>query len=367
MDPAGALIPLLLEPRVQVQIHTAATSQVIAVPSQPMESLTWYWLRLSRSEPPDQASGDEQRGKLYRSALRQFEELMRAAEATGPAARPLPLFYALSQAGRAIVAAKGGADPKGHGLRLRKPAESPLETLVYPIKGGALGAVAKAVGSPTLAQPVEIGALVYSMPELGGTVGANLLLDSDERWPRPLFVWPEPPSHPKIASKEWIRTGVVFDVSTLIETPGDLRRELDHYPAARGRWESVGSVLSISPLPAVWTPWGRGEMIDWTASTGGLDAVAPEYRWLDRRWLRPEVVPGEEPPSPLMTWWTILFALSMFARYYPVAWVQALDPDSSPIAVPLERTMSEALEAVPHLVLEALAGQPWLLPAPPLR
>ncbi|MEJ7786194.1 MAG: hypothetical protein WKF96_15415, partial [Solirubrobacteraceae bacterium] len=36
----------------------------------------------------------------------QSEQLMRAAQSVGPAARPLPLFYALSQATRAICVAR---------------------------------------------------------------------------------------------------------------------------------------------------------------------------------------------------------------------------------------------------------------------
>jgi hypothetical protein len=66
-----------------------------------------------------------------------------------------------------------------------------------------------------------------------------------------------------------------------------------------------------------------------------------------------------------MTWWAILFALSMLARYYPTAWTHALDENSSPDAVLLERALDIALDAVPHLVFEAvgLSGEgPLLLP-----
>ncbi|MBF6605700.1 MAG: hypothetical protein IVW53_08995 [Chloroflexi bacterium] len=66
-----------------------------------------YWLRASLFAPPAAATADAQRAATYRAALQQFEELLHAAEATGYAARPLPLFYALSQAGRAIVASRG--------------------------------------------------------------------------------------------------------------------------------------------------------------------------------------------------------------------------------------------------------------------
>ena len=75
-------------------------------------------------------------------------------------------------------------------------------------------------------------------------------------------------------------------------------------------------------------------------------------------WLRPHVVPvpGEYPPTLLMTWWLVLFALSMLARYHTREWVAALDVDHSDVAVHLERCMSMAMEVVPALVLDAIEG-----------
>jgi hypothetical protein len=102
-----------------------------------------------------------------------------------------------------------------------------------------------------------------------------------------------------------------------------------------------------------------------------LDEIAPEYRWVGRRWLRPALSGSQEPPSPLLTWWALLFALSMLARYHPAKWATALDRRQSPAAVELERAMDLAVEAVPHLVLNAIAPKPVLLPpfpsVPPLE
>ena len=64
----------------------------------------WQSIRLLRARPPVPVTGE--RLGVFVSALEQAEQLMRAARDVGPAARPLPLFYALSQAGRAITAAK---------------------------------------------------------------------------------------------------------------------------------------------------------------------------------------------------------------------------------------------------------------------
>lgn len=63
-----------------------------------------------------------------------------------------------------------------------------------------------------------------------------------------------------------------------------------------------------------------------------------------------------------MTWWLVLYALSMFARYYPREWVAALDVDSSPFGVVLDRTMVRGILALPQLVLSEVIGVPILLP-----
>jgi hypothetical protein len=65
---------------------------------------------------------------------------------------------------------------------------------------------------------------------------------------------------------------------------------------------------------------------------------------------------SEAPLSQLMVWWALLFGLSIVARYDPALWTRALNPDSSPLAVPLESLLEEALEVVPALVLEPMFG-----------
>lgn len=67
--------------------------------------MVWYFLRMSRWKPPGLAAEGE-RADLYRAALQQFEDLMVASAASGPAGSPLPLYYAISQAGRAVLAAR---------------------------------------------------------------------------------------------------------------------------------------------------------------------------------------------------------------------------------------------------------------------
>lgn len=97
---------------------------------------------------------------MFQSALAQAEELWDAASVAGPASRPLPLFYCLSQAGRAVCAAWTRGDrwkPRTHGLSGQ---EAPDDTGVAPqvfdyaaaVSGSKLPAfsmIAEATGSLT--------------------------------------------------------------------------------------------------------------------------------------------------------------------------------------------------------------------------
>lgn len=79
-----------------------------------------------------------------------------------------------------------------------------------------------------------------------------------------------------------------------------------------------------------------------------LAKVAPEYRYRGDRFLRPSVdAVGAEPPSPLMTWWLLLYSFSILARYEPRRWLKLLDQDSSKVAVLLRYALEEALTALP--------------------
>jgi hypothetical protein len=292
---------------------------------------------------------------VYRAALQQFEELVRAAQSSGPASRPLPLFYALAQAGRAIVAVKGGPMHFGHGLALGDPQEDPLETTVRPggqsKKGlGHFQAVAQAAGSPLLNDTVPIGAVIASLPEL-----ANVLL-LHEDWPQALPIW----------ERAWYKglgmpglTPVTMVIDQERVRFDDLLKLLADYPTVRNRITESKAVATLEALPTYATPEGQGVGALFQGDAADLETAAPQYRIAGRRWLRPSIA-GSDPPTPIMTWWLLLYALSMYARYHPQAWVAALDVDSSPAAVTLERAMTRALDALPQLVLNEVLSGPIL-------
>jgi hypothetical protein len=300
--------------------------------------------------------------------MQQFEELIEAAERVGAPARPLPLFYALSQAGRAVAAAHAG-EPwllRGHGLQLKDEGRPLLERRVAPDQraDASFRRVAEVTGSDVLEQAVIVGALCASLPELAVVpelCGAN---------PRAMFVKPIAQSSEAILvmSREVDAYVVNLPADVAIATdPGSLLAEhMQHYPAAAG-W-AVDDHLRLLPPRDGWAATAvlRWRVAEAVQSPNEADRqarmreVAPPYRQSDQQWCRPAVTRGTV-LTPLMSWWALLYALSMVARYEPATWVDLLDVDRSPLAVSLERVLKEALEAVPHLVLDALRGEPFLL------
>src|SRR4051812_39627121 len=97
-----------------------------------MADEAWRSIRALRAAPPLLARDGERRA-VFSAALQQSEELFAAAAKAGPASKPLPLFYALSQAGRAIAAAHNAAETwriAGHGLTVTAPPSDIRKTSV---------------------------------------------------------------------------------------------------------------------------------------------------------------------------------------------------------------------------------------------
>jgi hypothetical protein len=108
----------------------------------------WRWLRGLRATPPGFASRDPNRREVFASALEQAEQFLRAASDAGYTTKPVQLFYALSQAGRAICAVRSPEvwEIHGHGARVENT--DPIsQTSVTVNASGALPLVAHAIGS----------------------------------------------------------------------------------------------------------------------------------------------------------------------------------------------------------------------------
>jgi hypothetical protein len=347
----------------------------------PVAGMISYLLRAHRADPGGLAADDDRRRALATASLQQFEDLLAAAREIGPEARPLPLFYALSQAGRAILAIRSpdaadvADENDSHGLSTGRAPSEPHEyglllTKQRPNSPGRarqhFQRVAAAVGSPAFFQETELGALLASLPEM------------TDYWP-----WDDWPIAASVehfhntddpTNEAGLLTTIAIDKDAApslesIETLGD------RYPTIRPFRPEVYN--GAAPQPAryytIFTPIGHEAVqvvlhLPHRDPANALNEFAPEYRWIGRRWMRPSFDGSSPPPNPLMTWWLVLHALSNLARYQPVAWTAATDLNRSSMATALERALDIALEAIPHLLLEALANPPgkqFLLPPGP--
>ncbi len=107
----------------------------------------WSILRALRAAPPGRAATDEARSVVFAAALEQAERFLTAAATVGYATKPVQLFYALSQAGRAIAAVRADEpwEIRGRGATVRTSeciASSTIEPDAKP--RGAPGLVARA-------------------------------------------------------------------------------------------------------------------------------------------------------------------------------------------------------------------------------
>jgi YaaC-like Protein len=328
----------------------------------------WQSIRLLRARPPFEVTADRQ--SVFASALEQSEQLMRAAATVGPAARPLPLFYALSQAGRAIAACRlvNRWRLSGHGLSmvhqpeavglLRRQVKLQPDTQKALTAGrlNSFAGVSAAVGSEVPSGTIELGAVWAAIPDLMEPQPQMPTLDP--AWRRPLIAFDEdwdvdPVVHRGALPGVPLRlllSGLPPDA-----TPEQLIDELAQYPTAAGaepKAHRMGTELKTVPG---WAPSGRlCPAFAWPGRPDNqlaLDTIAPMYRSGDRT-LLPRVAGNLL--SPLMLWWVLLFGLSSVARYDPELWVGALDVNHSEQAVPIEAALDAALDALSELILDAL-------------
>lgn len=328
-------------------------------------------LRATRASPPGLASGDPDRRATYGAALQQFDDLIDAASAIGPVSRPLPLYYAVHQAGKAIAAAwaEGEWHATGHGLTQdyqqkdgdpEKPSEWQDDILRFRVRPqksnkwgpGVFRIVAATLNGARLTGRVELGALWSALPEASPPEGAD-------SWPLALPVYPRSydggaPSWVSVCLRERPGLDDAEAINCLLAT----------YPGAAGaRVTTYQGNLQFSP-----TPWGPGvgvmlpetDMQEWRGEPPpeelfGLHvhSRAPGHRSGEERWLIPVVGDGSDRLPPVLLWWILLFGLSLLARYEPAAWRAALDLDKSPVADPLKQLLDDALVIVPALLFDA--------------
>jgi YaaC-like Protein len=332
-------------------------------------SMNWFRLRERRSslETRSKLGDTNARKQTFAAAMGQFEEQFTAAKVVTAATRPLNLYYGLAQAGMAIAAAHA-PDPwsfSRHGLLLGDRNPELQDLTVRPEGDGAFQKVAAATGSPGITEHVSLGALWASLPDLSqaGTLPGSA-------WRVPLELAAEESAALRPRATLYLPGEMPDEPSTWMARFGEMMAE---YPSA------VGYAIPMEHgVPQIRRAAGREWQVDlrWPAldSAGDMseeelrtffDNLGPEYRYRGDRFLRPAIdTIRSVPPSPLMTWWLLLYSFSILARYEPRRWAKLLDLDTSKVAALLQYALEEALTAVPHLVLEALDGEPRPLPKP---
>ena len=121
-------------------------------------------LQAMRASPPALAEASGARRRVFGAALGQWDALLGASASVAPAASPILLFYALSQAGRAVCAAHTSGQPwqsRGHGLSIGDPGKPIGETPVRP-EGSSDSSFAMfcgALGAEPLSEPTTLGRL----------------------------------------------------------------------------------------------------------------------------------------------------------------------------------------------------------------
>jgi hypothetical protein len=330
--------------------------------------VAWNNLRSTRWSPPGAAAATEERQETYQAALEQAEEMFTAAAQVSPVARPVPVFYGLSQGGRAIAAAASkaaGEDWKlnGHGIRAHDFGKPLPEMILKTDKAGDRGSfvrLSELLGSTVWGnQAVKFTELWDLIPENSPDL---LALSEDHKSRRtPLLVDPV-----DIGQPHPIASAVLYGFpSWLLEVPEPnltmaVDGYLDAFPAAVDR---QGYVLQhtgrVPNLQRGGDGWGFLQ-VNWNMPEGahGADNERAAYlrslarRYKEAHYLLPDLSTGSV--HPLMAWWGVLYGLSMLARYEPAAWTRQININKSRYANPLEKLLDAALDVVPHLIMEAI-------------
>jgi hypothetical protein len=310
-------------------------------------------IRALRALPRGRAALDESRRRVFAAALGQFDELLDAAASVGPASRPLPLYYALSQAGAAIAAAlqEPGRKwrPGSHGLIIGDPDPTSLgQTTIRsnPVKrrgeeepSDTFSILCEVLRQPRLTRPTTISNVWAAIP---GLEDPGLGAGCPRALPLEVLNLPDPVLTATLRRQRGLVSGAAGEKQ--------LKRMI------RRNYPAVADGLVIDDILAEPTPVdGARAFLAWEDPEGSRKDVrrlATEY--LGGFWMLPALNQRGETLSPMLLWWCLLYALSDLARYHPADWTAALDPDHAHTAVPIERALSIALAVVPRLVLETL-------------
>lgn len=347
-------------PRYPRHVHADHTNETV-----------WEQLRATRWNPPAPAGATRERRATYVFALEQAEQMFRAAATVGPATRPLQVFYGLSQAGRAIAAAAASIDSEnawklsGHGITSTVlDGELPDVEIVTHKPGGSGSFVrlSELLDSPVWGKtPIRFNTLWDVLPENQHSP----LRDEGALRRTPLWI-----KHPILNPEHHpLATVPVVGFPPHVVDAEDSAEALKDYFEAFPRAQNYYAYVHVGPEPGAAPEFWRGQdgwgdldmhwlLPDQRSGTVSertvlLESLTTRYKGL--MYFFPSVTPDDKRSlHPLMAWWTVLYALSMLARYQPAEWASHINVDASRHAVAIERLLKDAIDVIPRLVLEAI-------------
>lgn len=365
--------------------------QRVTTPSRRAKT-TRHSLEELRARRPAGAKGGARRAE-YLAGLVQADQLWVASENVGPEASPILLFYAVTQAARSLCVAGLKGDrwktPEGHGVTCDVTAPAHDETLslanvvVRPRGDSLLMRTSEVLESPVLERETDLGSLIASLDsdyrfdeeELAAKHPLGLRLERSwlVAWidgnTIPLDVGPIPEMWPGRRSPSAIPPGAVPEERIVQPSSEELMAWLRDYPklVALGQPDSLEILPELGPQGAPITeyfarmkwPASASTSIDdlWDEDAELFDVLVSGARHRPLRgYVFPAIGGNSRSMHPLITWWLILFALSMLARYYPRIWSRAIDLDKSTIAVPLRRLLAGAGSTVRELLALEIAA-----------
>jgi hypothetical protein len=310
-------------------------------------------LRGARATPRALAAADPERKRVFQSALAQFEELWEAAQGATAATRPLTLFYAVSQATRALCAewhpgAGTSWSPRGHGLTALDDSlasDDPLSLQVKPTSSGAFRMLNVVMQSEEFDGPVTLRELWASLPDMPRP--ETILRDQ----PTCLAIYPT--AIPTGSTASMFAETLRPTTAVIYADRDDLDTVLRPYPRA-GDLEFIASQGTNNGAQ-----FFTGSVVRFRGPNGyrSLDMVAEPgqgERFREQLYLRPGIGSNAVVPTQLSVVWALLLGFSSLARYHPAVWVAALNPDESPQAVHLEHGLGVLLDLAPYLLLAGL-------------
>lgn len=303
-------------------------------------------IRYLRSHPPGKASTNA-RKPTFDAALEQFDELLEAGNGIGAAASPIPYFYSLSQAGRALSAAfvhEADWEIAGHGLKFTLANGSPIgDGLIKPDPGksDAFSLMSRVVGSDPLSADVPLQQAWAAAPYMWApeALGKGNAV--------PLQLTGETNQHPHVVAR--LDGEVVRGVKDDGDRTQEVRKRLEKYPkAADLEVRGISRVLPAD-VPISYLAWPEADNGD-----RPIRDFAPQMIKDGAYYLQPGLGRNDDAINPIMVWWLVLFALSSLARYHPASWMAALDPAKSASAVPIEQALREWSQMGPTAILHEL-------------